>query len=337
MDAGPRYEKGTPPLDLGVTARRDEHLCDVRSRVRTLEPAGSNPASRSPRRESHQVTSGYMRLHPVTLGHKLGVCVGGIGVQLEFDWSRRERCALRNLESLSQVGVSEVQNGVVYLMQMHPNCRLIESDQKVTALKISQADAARWLKSNCPMVKHLELHRSTFRRGVLDWASRGVAQFVAGQIVMSFSELLGWHEERQLLDEELLAEWERVTERDRALPRVTASVSEGENSKKNLSFNPSDSGIFAELPPEVWDADLLSDSALYGTLREWWGNHGQHLELDVNQVTGAILAARTGKSSPIKYALTCLAKGVNEDWILKAANWRRRMKQAGSYEGYTAR
>lgn len=252
-------------------------------------------------------------------------------MQLEFDWARRERCAQRNLESLSQVGVSTVQNAVVYLLQMHPDSRLIEPETKLTALQISHAAAARWLKHNCPLVRNLELDRSTVRRSVLDWVARGVAAIIERRIVMCFVALSEWHSAREVDDEELVAAWQDVTGRDRAGPSVTASVSDGENSKKNLSLNPSN--LLSTLPPEVWDAALLSESKLYETLRNWWNDHGHGVGFDANQVIGAILAARTGKASPIKYAVTCLEKGVNEDWILKAANWRRRMMKASAYTG----
>ena len=290
--------------------------------------AGSTPARRFPRRGSHQVTAGHMMSHAVTLGHKSGVAVGGLGVQLEFDWSRRERCAQRNLESLSLVGVSPVQNAVVFLMQMHPAARLLEAERKVTALRISQAAGARWLKLNCPSVKHLGLDRSVFRRAVLDWSDRGVAMFAGGQIVMSFGALLEWHEARQLADEELLSAWERVTERDRVGPGVTERdpLNEGEkNSKKSLSFNPSE--IFAKLPAEVWEPKLLPDSRLYETLRAWWEEDGQRHGVEVDHAVGAILAARTGKTNALRYAETCLSRGVDPSWVARAHNWRLREKQ----------
>ena len=255
-------------------------------------------------------------------------------MQLEFDWSRRERCAQRNLESLSLVGVSPVQNAVVFLMQMHPAARLIEPERKVTALRISQANAARWLKQNCPSVKHLGLDRSVFRRAVLDWSARGVSLLIPPQIVMSFGALLEWHEGRQIEDADLLAAWEVVTERDRVGPSVTERdpLSEGVKNSKNFpSLNPSE--IFSKLPTEVWGDGLLSDSRLYETLRVWWQEDGHRHGIEMDHAVGAILAARTGKTNPIRYALTCLARGVDPGWIARAHNWRLKQKQGTVYTG----
>lgn len=249
-------------------------------------------------------------------------------MQLEFDWTRRERCALRNLESLSLVGVSEVPNAVVFLMQMHPDARLLDPERKITALRISQTKASTWLKRNCPPVKHLSLHPSVFRRAVLWWEERRIAGFLGSNLVMDFCEIFAWHEARQMDDEQLLAAWNGLTELDRVRPDVTSSVSEGmnsKNSKKHHSLTPAD--ILKSLPPEVWQAGILSENELYESLQQWWSGV-KDCGYSADEAIGAIFAARSGgKTSPLQYAAACLKKGVDEGWVLRAHNWRLTLKR----------
>lgn len=232
-------------------------------------------------------------------------------MQLEFDWSRRERCADRAATSLRQINVSEQMIAVVYLLLTHENAQRIDTSdplRNVVSLRISYAAAGRWLQRNAERFQHLRHDRSNVRRAVEAWKREGICQTpptATGTILIDFGRLMEWHAERDpdLID--FAESWPDGTTCDRAGQGGTTCNNASERKKEsymkqentNPSFSPpprARSQGLPTMPPRFFDlGEAVSDRHVCRAFMTWFSEHGLgEAGFRPVNVLGAILATR---------------------------------------------